>query len=131
MEARVTDNPTKLWVDDIRRPPDDTWAWARRNHEALLILQSGEITECSLDHDMGLHEHDPDQPNADEERIPMEHQLEPDGRALVDEMIRRDLVPPKITIHSWNIYCANVMRKTLEAHGHRAICQPFDPDIRA
>ena len=27
----------KLWVDDIRRPPDASWAWARTNAEAIEI----------------------------------------------------------------------------------------------
>lgn len=44
----------KLFVDDLRDPPDDTWTVARTSAEALAIPQSGEeVTELSLDHDLG------------------------------------------------------------------------------
>lgn len=49
----------KLWVDDIRMPPDDSrWIWAMTSGEAIHWLEeaedSGEIIEImSLDHDLG------------------------------------------------------------------------------
>lgn len=44
----------KLFVDDLRDPPDDTWTVARTSAEALEILQTGaQIDELSLDHDLG------------------------------------------------------------------------------
>lgn len=44
----------KLFVDDLRDPPDDTWTVARTSTEALVILQSGaQVDELSLDHDLG------------------------------------------------------------------------------
>jgi hypothetical protein len=123
----------KLWVDDIRRPPDDSWVWARRNEDAMRVLRSGQVTECSLDHDMGLHEMDPDVPDADMLRIPDELRLEPDGAALVDEMLIADLVPTKVTIHSWNPVGAERMRRALLSCGHPCVITvaPFDPAVRA
>lgn len=44
----------KLWVDDIRNAPDDTWHVARTVLEAIRAIARyrTEITEISLDHDI-------------------------------------------------------------------------------
>lgn len=42
----------KLWLDDIRPAPDG-WVWAKTAIAAINILQTGEVTEISLDHDLG------------------------------------------------------------------------------
>lgn len=55
---------SKLWHDDIRRPPDETWFWARTNREAVRYLLLARCEEASLDHDLGLHEMDPDETDA-------------------------------------------------------------------
>lgn len=51
----------KLWVDDIRTPPDDSWTWAKTSQDAIDWLTSSQICEhkscqftvMSLDHDLG------------------------------------------------------------------------------
>ena len=48
----------KIWVDDIRTPPDDTWCWARSSIAALhcldeLMIRHEIPEEMSLDHDLG------------------------------------------------------------------------------
>lgn len=45
----------KLWIDDIRMPPDNDWEWAKTAHDAvrLLRLHWNEINEVSFDHDLG------------------------------------------------------------------------------
>lgn len=44
----------KLFVDDLRDPPDSSWTVARTSAEALAIIRGGAIlTELSLDHDLG------------------------------------------------------------------------------
>lgn len=51
----------KIWVDDIRTPPDDTWTWAKTSQDAIYWLMSSQICEheecqfdiMSLDHDLG------------------------------------------------------------------------------
>ena len=42
----------KLFVDDVRNPPDDTWVVCRTFDEAISHLNNG-VTEISLDHDLG------------------------------------------------------------------------------
>lgn len=44
----------KLFVDDLRDPPDDTWTVARTSAEGLEVIRSGvQVDELSLDHDLG------------------------------------------------------------------------------
>lgn len=50
----------KIWVDDIRTPPDDTWEWAKDSMEALgwlmhtqMCYRDCHIELMSLDHDLG------------------------------------------------------------------------------
>lgn len=48
----------RIWVDDIRTPPDESWYWAKTSDEAIAFLgvmkwldERPEI--MSLDHDLG------------------------------------------------------------------------------
>jgi hypothetical protein len=45
----------KLFIDDIRNAPDDTWVVARTNTEAIRIMYTNRdrITHISFDHDCG------------------------------------------------------------------------------
>jgi len=43
----------KLWVDDMREPPDTSWIVARSAAAAIDVLRTGWVTELSLDHDLG------------------------------------------------------------------------------
>ena len=44
----------KLFVDDLRVPPDNSWTVARSSEDAIALLQRNKITEVSLDHDLGI-----------------------------------------------------------------------------
>ena len=41
----------KLWVDDLRIEPAD-WVWAKTVTEAIRILDTQDVEEVSLDHDI-------------------------------------------------------------------------------
>lgn len=43
----------KLWVDDLRVPPDETWEWASSSAHALMLLKDYGFDVVSLDHDLG------------------------------------------------------------------------------
>lgn len=45
----------KLWLDDLRPAPDG-WIWAKTVPEAIEILNSHNVSEVSLDHDLGENE---------------------------------------------------------------------------
>ena len=42
----------RLWLDD-ERPAPDGWLHVRTAPEALSIIRGGNVTEASLDHDLG------------------------------------------------------------------------------
>lgn len=119
----------KLWHDDIRRPPNDSWNWARTNKAAKKLLLRQPYTVASLDHDMGLHDYDPDIEDADylwtDEDWPQE-----DGEELARWMVKNNCVPPYIRIHSFNPVGARTMRDILKDHAKEVIVHPFDPRWR-
>ena len=46
----------KLWVDDERPAPDDSWSTAKDSHSARVVLalcHLARLEEVSLDHDLG------------------------------------------------------------------------------
>jgi hypothetical protein len=43
----------KLFLDDLRDPPDTSWVLARSTREALEICRETWPTELALDHDLG------------------------------------------------------------------------------
>ena len=44
----------KLWIDDLRDPPDDSWEVVRTAHRALCLLEDNEYEEVSFDNDLGF-----------------------------------------------------------------------------
>lgn len=113
----------KLWHDDIRFPPDDSWTWVRTNQAAREILEKGEVVEISLDHDLGLENHDPHVQDAD---ILIGWDKENDGYDLVKWMIAHNILPEKITIHSWNPDGAARMASALRDAGCNPIVRRFE-----
>lgn len=43
----------KIWVDDVRDAPDDSWTVCRTFNEATKELSAGDWQVVSLDHDLG------------------------------------------------------------------------------
>ncbi len=42
----------KVWVDDIKLPPEDDWVWAQTVCEAKTLLKDKDIEVISLDYDL-------------------------------------------------------------------------------
>lgn len=42
----------RLFVDDLRLVPDNTWTLARTNTEAIRLLATGHVSDISIDHDI-------------------------------------------------------------------------------
>ena len=79
----------KLWLDDIRTPPDDTWHWAKTAEDAIHLLFMYDFDIVSLDHDLG------------------EIKLPPRDGYAVAKYIEHQAhcgftIPPDIRIHSAN-----------------------------
>lgn len=43
----------KLWIDDIRTPPDKGWTWAKTAQNAIALLTHNKVEMVSFDHDLG------------------------------------------------------------------------------
>lgn len=87
-----------MFLDDERQAPVG-WKWVRRPREAIALLQTGEVTEISLDHDLG-----DDQGGT--------------GYSVVlwieEAVAMRDFTPPKITVHSANVSARKKMELAIE-----------------
>lgn len=112
----------KVWHDDIRRPPDDSWVWARTNAEAIGLLEQNDVIEISLDHDLGLEEVDPEIPSA---FLLKGSSPKGTGVVLVEWMCDTGRVPPTITIHSWNPDGARRMAWLLDDRGYGCTIAPY------
>jgi hypothetical protein len=45
----------KLWVDDVREPPDDSWVWVKNYIDAILQIALQDFEVISLDHDLACY----------------------------------------------------------------------------
>jgi hypothetical protein len=46
----------KVFLDDRREAPDASWTLVRTPAEAIALLESGEVTEISFDHDLDFED---------------------------------------------------------------------------
>lgn len=84
----------KVYLDD-ERPTPAGWTRAYWPSETIALLETGEVTDLSLDHDLG-----------DDERG-----TGYDVILWIEEAVAlRDFVPPRITVHSSNASAAEKMR---------------------
>lgn len=78
----------KIWLDDEREAPDETWTRAKNTHEALWLLSTNQVELLSLDHDLG-------------EGTPSGYDLMKilEENAFHNEWLR---IPDKFEVHSMN-----------------------------
>lgn len=88
----------KVWLDDVREPPDDSWTWAKSSNEAIALLKWRPVVEISLDHDLGLY----------------------DTGMRVAKHIVGMLARPIVHIHSMNPVGAKAMRDLLADRREKA-----------
>ncbi len=95
----------KVFLDD-ERPTPEGWVSARWPAEAIALLRTGEVTELSLDHDLG-----------DDERGTGYDVLV----WIEEEVVERGFVPPRIFVHSANAAARRRMLLAIESiHRHAA-----------
>lgn len=82
----------KIWLDDVREPPDSSWTWCQDSKAAIACLRYCQVEEASLDHDLGLW----------------------DTGVAVAEWIASMEKPPKVVkVHSMNPVGAKRLRQIL------------------
>lgn len=91
----------KLWLDDVRDPPDATWRVARTSRQALaLVREHGAPWRMSLDHDLGLVKVLPDGREVRTSVDRAEH--EDNAMIFLKELASMLVSPPKWEVHSSN-----------------------------
>lgn len=105
--ARISTNK-KLWVDDTRRPPDDSWDWAKDASEAKKLAKDNDYDLMSLDHDLGIVKY--------EGKVV----INPDALSGGDFALwlheHRKHMPKSVNIHSHNGKGTDLMKEILEKH---------------
>lgn len=86
----------KLWLDDLRRPPDNSWTWAINVHQAKFWLKTGYVEVASLDNDLG--------------------EGEPEGRTLVLWMAEHMVWPAEVRVHTENPVARDYMLGMIERY---------------
>jgi hypothetical protein len=80
----------KLWLDDLRPPPDEDWVWVKSVDDAISWMLTKTVTHASLDNDLG--------------------EDKPEGRKLVLWMAEYDTWPQEsILVHLANPVAADYM----------------------
>lgn len=114
----------KLFHDDNRFPPDDTWEWAKTNADALDLLQDNEVQVISIDMDLGAVEGKDFNYGSEQGRMyrglscrdvnwlrNMNNDPGENGVDLATKMVEMGLIPPRIIIHTWNHWGAGAIVK--------------------
>ena len=97
----------KVYLDDERTPPDG-WKLVRWPEEAIELLKSGEVTDLSLDHDLGDDDHGTGY----------------DVVLWVEEAVMtRGFTPPRMKVHSANSSARQKMEAGIAAI-ERAAAKP-------
>lgn len=105
----------KLWIDDIRNAPDDSWLVARTIGAAIRAIARTDFDEISLDHDIshqvGM--------GARSRPYPCEETFQSVAYFIGMKANTNlgTLPPKKITLHTSNPIGAQEMKKILEEYG--------------
>jgi hypothetical protein len=76
----------KVYLDDLRPTPSG-WTRTYTPEQTIALLQTGEVTDLSLDHDLG------DECNGDGYDVVL---------WLEEAVLTRGFAPPRVTVHSAN-----------------------------
>ena len=104
-DPRRRGHDVKVFLDDRRDPPDDTWVLVKTPQEVFELLATGTVTCLSLDHDLSL----------------FENGVEIDGYSVLAHIERAialdeiDYPIPKLTVHSGNPPAHERMQRAITA----------------
>lgn len=106
----------KLWIDDYRDAPDDTWVVARKVQQAIRLIATNRFQDISLDHDI---ENRPD----DETFQPVAYFI--GEKYQNDWQFADDL---EVVVHSDNPVGAKELQNILADYGIHAEWKPYTTD---
>jgi len=103
----------KLWLDDLRPAPDDSWTPVTTPSAAIALLEAGEVESISFDHDLGF-----------EDGTELEQPKELSGYQVVlwieEAVALRRFDPPEMFVHSANPPGHERLLRGIEAIKRRA-----------
>src|SRR5436305_788448 len=94
----------RVWLDDRRSPRDPEWVWVKTPEETIELLQTGQVRELSLDHDLGLFADD-------REETGMTVLLWIEEKVALEGFVP----PPVMCAHSANASAAPRMEQAIDA----------------
>lgn len=103
----------KIFLDDERIAPEG-WMQARWPSEVISLLQTGNVTHISLDHDLG-----DDQRGTGYDVLVW----------IEQEVVVRQFVPPEIVIHTANPAARQRMQAAVDSIHLRGISMPTQPQL--
>jgi len=104
----------KLWVDDIRNAPDDTWHVARTATEAIRALARYHFDVISLDHDISHQV----TVGALGRPYPCEETFASVAYYIAAKYVDKPAsIVPKIVLHTSNTVAGDEMARMLAEHG--------------
>lgn len=118
----------KLWIDDVRDAPDDSWTVIRKVEAATALICNFQLDEISLDHDI---ENRP----ADETYMPLAYVigLKYQGMQEMSDFKTgfgtKVQTVPKVTIHSINPVGAKRMWAVLDSYGIKSGIKPYKSNV--
>ena len=86
----------KLWLDDLRSPPDHSWHWVTAVSAAKALLERFDVEIASLDNDLG--------------------EGQEEGRRLVLWMAETGTWPDEVVVHSANVVAGAYMTGMIERY---------------
>ena len=88
----------KVFLDDIRDPPNDDWIKVKNVKDAIYYLENENVEEISLDHDLGDY-----------------FETGYDVLLWIEErVVTKDFVPPKIYTHTDNPPAKKKMKMAID-----------------
>jgi NAD+-processing family protein with receiver domain len=124
----------KLWLDDVRPPPNKSWIWAETVKEAIDVMRMAslvdeEVAYASLDHDLGAVSIGVD---PDDVMYLAGDSRDGSGYDFVKWMVENNCWPTgQIVVHSWNSAGARRMCNLIDEHGPYAEKTQYIPyDVR-
>lgn len=103
----------KLWLDDLRSPPDTDWHWVTTVDAARTLMRRWPVTIASLDNDLG--------------------EGQEEGRRLVLWMADSGIWPHEVVVHSANVVAGEYMTGMIDRYKpHPIFCgegHPTQPSL--
>lgn len=108
----------KLFIDDIRKAPDESWHVARTVTEAIRVIYyyGHELTEISLDHDIA-HFENLDETDVDQRVSACKETFAAVAYYIAERWKDKGSTAPKIVLHSANPVGVENMELILSSSG--------------